>query len=405
MKVNMSSYFTDENVWAQEWQRRIERKKTLKRCTKCLYDEETPNISFDENGMCNYCKIDNELRVQYPGGQEGKASFEKVIDAIKAEGKGKKYDVIIGVSGGTDSTYMLHIAKEYGLRPLAVHFDNTWNTTISQQNIRNALDVLNIDLWTYVVNNSEYDDIYRAFFNASTPDLEIPTDIALAAVLNMAAEKFKVRYIFEGHSFKTEGMAPLGWIYMDAKYIDDVHKKYGKMPMKTFPDFRFARQLKWMLFNKLKKIRPLWYLDYNKGEVKKMITEKYGWQWYGGHHLENRMTAFYHTYYLPRKFDIDMRSLGFSARCRSNLMTREEGLKRLFELPSFDADLFEMILKRFGYSLDEFEKLMMLPRKTWKEYKTYKPLFERLRPFFYIMAKAELIPWSFYHKYTSKNNI
>jgi len=401
----MSSYFTNETLWQQEWDRRVQRKMTLHTCSQCLYDEETPNISFDENNVCNYCLKDNQLRTQFPGGKKGEKAFSKIVDEIKRQGKGKKYDVIIGVSGGTDSTYMLHIAKEYGLRPLAVHFDNTWNSTIAQQNIKNALKVLDIDLWTYVVNNNEFDDIYKSFLQASSPDLEIPTDIALAATLNIAAEKFGIQYVFEGHSFKTEGMAPLGWIYMDAKYIDNVHKLFGKLPMKTYPNFRFTKQLKWMIFNKIKKIRPLWYLDYNKTEAKKIITEKYNWQWYGGHHLENRITAFYHTYFLPRKFDIDMRTLGFSGRIRSGQMSREEGIRRMKEIPAFDPELLEMVLKRYRYTLEEFEELMFLPKKSYKDYKTYKPMFEKLRPFFYIMAKSELIPWSFYHKYTSKENI
>ena len=401
----MSTYFTDEKLWKEEWEKRVQRKRTLQKCSICLYDEETPSITFNEIGLCNYCIKDDEVRSQFPGGEEGKMAFEEIVNKIKADGKGKKYDVIIGVSGGTDSTYMLHIAKEYGLRPLAVHFDNTWNTAIAQENIKNALDALDIDLWTYVINNKEFDDLYTSFFAASTSDPEIVTDIALAAVLNMASDKFGIKYVFEGHSFKTEGMAPLGWIYMDAKYIDDVHSQFGKLPMKTFPNFRFSKQLKWMLVNRIRKVRPLWYLDYDKSEVKKMIAEKYGWQWYDGHHLENRMSAFYHTYYLHRKFDIDMRTLGFSARIRSGQMTREEGLKRMEEPPVFDAELFEMAIKRLGYSSEDFENLMLLPPKNYKDYKTYKPMFEKLRPFFYVMAKSELIPWSFYHKYTSKNNI
>ncbi|WP_413581365.1 N-acetyl sugar amidotransferase [Bdellovibrio sp. HCB288] len=401
----MGSIYLDEEAWLNEWNARQERKKHLVSCIKCLYDSETPNISFDSAGLCIYCQKDDELRIQFPGGEKGRSDFEKIVEEIKIAGKGKKYDVIVGVSGGTDSTYMLHIAKEYGLRVLAVHFDNTWNTTIAQQNIKNTLKVLNFDLWTYVVDNNEYDDIYKSFFQASTPDLEIPTDIALAATLNMAADKFGIQYIFEGHSFKTEGMAPLGWIYMDAKYIESVHSEFGKLPMRTFPDFSFSKQLKWMLFNRLKKIRPLWYLDYDKAAVKKMISEKYGWQWYGGHHLENRITAFYHTYYLPRKFDIDMRTLGFSGRIRSGQMPREEGVRRLSEPPAFDKDLFEMVLRRYNYDQVEFERLMLLPKKTYKEFKTYKPMFEKLRPFFYLMAKANLIPWSFYIKYTAKDNI
>jgi len=405
MNNKLNSIFTNEELWKIEWQKRVKIKSSLKICTRCLYTEVVPNLYFNDKGLCNYCMKDDQLRLQFPGGKAGKLAFENIIKVIKAAGKKNKYDVIIGVSGGTDSSYLVHLAKEYDLRPLAVHFDNTWNTTTAQKNIKNVLGHLDVDLWTYVVNNSEYDDIYRAFFEASTPDLEIPTDIGLAAVLNMASDKYKIKYIFEGHSFKTEGMAPLGWIYMDAKYIDSVHKQFGKLPMKTFPNFRFAKQLKWMLLNRVRKIRPLWYIDYNKADVKKMITEKYGWQWYGGHHLENRITAFYITYFLPRKFDIDMRVNGFSGRIRSGQMPREEGIERLKVMPDFDHELFEMVLKRYNYSLEEFEKLMLLPNRTYNEFKTYKPMFEKLRPFFYLMAKAELIPWSFYIKYTAKDNI
>ncbi len=401
----MGTIFTDETLWAESWKERLVKKESLQSCAVCLYDSETPNILFDHEGLCNYCRVDQQMRQQFPGGAQGKSDFEKIISEIKKKGRGKKYDVIVGVSGGADSTYMLHIAREYGLRPLAVHYDNTWNTTIAQQNIKNCLEVLGIDLWTYVINNKESDDIYKSFLQASTPDLEIPTDIALAAVLNMAAEKYGVQYVFEGHSFKTEGIAPVGWIYMDAKYIDSVHGLFGKIKMQTFPDFRFPRQLRWMLFNRIKKIRPLWYLDYNKEEAKKLITEKYNWQWYGGHHLENRMTAFYHTYFLPRKFDIDMRTLGYSGLIRSGQMSRAEGESEMKKLPAHDPEIFDMALKRLGYTHAEFEGLMLLPKKTYKDYNTYKKMFEKLRPFFYIMAKFELIPWSFYIKYTSKDNI
>ncbi len=401
----MASIYTNKELWADHWQKRMEHKRVIQSCSRCLYDAETPNISFDEAGLCNYCTKDDEMRLQFPGGEKGRKDFEKIIDEIKKAGKGKKYDVIVGVSGGADSTYMLHIGKQYDLRMLAVHFDNTWNTTIAQQNIKNALEKMDVDLWTYVVNAQEYDDLYRAFLEGSTPDLEIPTDIALAAVLGMAAEKFGIQYIFEGHSFKTEGIAPLGWIYMDAKYIDSVHKLFGKEKMKTFPNFRFMRQLKWMLFNRIQKIRPLWYLDYDKESVKEMLAKEYDWQWYGGHHLENRMTAFYHTYYLPRKFDIDMRALGYSGLVRSDQMTRKDAIKSLEQEPNIDYELFEMLLKRLGYTLEEFEKIMLKPKKTYRDYKTYKKLFERLRPFYYVMAKMNLIPWSFYIKYTSKDNL
>ena len=197
-------------------------------CSRCVYDEETPHITFDEQGVCNYCRTQEELEKSYPAGEEGERLLRGIAERIKKDGKDKKYDCVVGVSGGCDSSYLVHyIVKELGLRPLAVHFDNTWNSTIATKNIHCVLEKLGVDLWTYVVDNKEYDDIYKSFLKAGVPDIESCTDIALAATLNMAAEKFGLRYVIEGHNFRTEGIAPLGWIYMDGKYIKSVHKKFG----------------------------------------------------------------------------------------------------------------------------------------------------------------------------------
>src|SRR5262249_3256383 len=150
--------------------------------------------------------------------------------------------------------------------------------------------------------NKEYADIYRAFLAAGVQDADAPTDIALTTTLYMAAEKFDVRYILEGHSFRTEGISPLGWLYMDGKYIESVHRRHGRLPMRTYPNLTLMRFLKWTTFSNVKRIRPLWYLPYNKDEARKLLSERYGWQWYGGHHLENRFTAFYHAFLMPRRF-------------------------------------------------------------------------------------------------------
>lgn len=285
--------FTDESAWEEEWQCR--QMKTQKRCIRCLYHEGIPGIYFNTRGICNYCEMHDQLMLQYQG-DAGKTEFDDIVKKIKKDGRHKQYDVIVGVSGGADSSYMIHLAKEMGLRPLAVHFDNTWNSTIAVENINNVLDKLNVQLWTHVVDNNEYNDLYRAILKAGVPDLEAPTDLALAATLNTAAIKHGVKYIFEGHSFKTEGISPLGWLYMDAKYIHSMHKQYGTLKnLPTYPYMWLSKQLKWMLWNHLKKIRPFWYIEYDKEAAKKLLSEKFGWQWYGGHHLENRITNFYQT--------------------------------------------------------------------------------------------------------------
>jgi N-acetyl sugar amidotransferase len=352
-------------------------------CTRCIYDEAVPNITFDGQGVCNYCRQIESLEAEYPTGPEGASRLQKVVDEMKAAGRGKKYDAVIGVSGGCDSSYLVHQMKEvYGLRLLAAHFDNTWNSTIATENIHNVLEKLKVDLFTIVVDNKEYDDLYRSFFNAGVKDLETPTDIGLATTLYKAAEKFGIKYMIEGHSFRTEGVAPLGWIYMDGKYIESVHRAFGRLPMKTFPNLWLSDQLKWMLFGGIKKIRPLYFMDYDKEAAKKLLADKYGWQWYGGHHLENRFTAFYHSYFLPRRWNIDFRIAGYSAYCRNGWMSREEALRLMGEPPYIEAGLLDFVKRRLGFSDQEFERLMTLPMKTYRDYVTYKKTFERLRPFF-----------------------
>lgn len=375
----------------------------MKRCSRCLYDETVPNIHFDENGVCNYCHIHDQLDREYPTGEEGEKRLHAIADQIRKEGRGKQYDLIVGVSGGCDSTYMLYLAKQLGLRPLAVHFDNTWDSNIAVENIQTALKTLDIDLFTYVVDNKEYDDIQRSFLKAGVLDIEAPTDLGLASVLNLAAEKYRVKYIFEGHSFRTEGVAPLGWVYMDGKYIESIQKQFGSLPLKTYPNMLMPNFIKWTAILGIKKIRPLYYMDYVKKDAMAIITQELGWEWYGGHHLENRFTAFWHTYFATRRFGIDGRLLGYSALVRSGQMMREQGLELVAQPQQYDPELIEMVKKRLGLSDEEFERLMTQPKKTYRDYKTYKKTFQRMRPFWWLMYKLNRVPKSFYMKFCFPN--
>ena len=375
----------------------------MRRCTRCLYDETVASIHFDENGICNYCHMHDQLDQEYPTGEEGKQRLQAIADQIRREGHRMKYDVVVGVSGGADSSYLVYLTKELGLRPLAVHFDNTWDSTVAMENIHDVLNKLRVDLYTYVVDNKEYDDIYRSFLKAGVPDTEAPTDIGLASVLNMAAEKYGVKYIFEGHSFRTEGVAPLGWIYMDGKYIQSVQKEYGTMPLKTYPNMLMPNFIKWTTIRGLKKIRPLYYVDYVKKDVMAMLSQQLGWEWYGGHHLENRFTAFWHTYFMPKRYGIDTRLLGYAALVRSGQITREQGLELIGQPQEYDPELLEMVKKRLGLSEDELEKIMNAPRRTYRNFKTYKKTFERMRLFWWLMYKLNRVPKSFYLKFCFPN--
>ena len=374
-------------------------------CNRCIYDENVADISFDSEGICNYCRRMEQMEEEYPVGDEGDRILKNIVQQIKISGKNSKYDCVVGVSGGTDSSFLLYKMKEMGLRPLAAFFDNTWNSTIATENIKKVTSKLKVDLFTIVVNNKEYDDIYRSFLKAGVPDIEAPTDIGFAATHFRAAEKFKIKYVIEGHSFRTEGISPLGMLYMDGKYIKTIQKQFGTYRTETYPNMSLLNMLKWMVVKRIKKIRPLYYIDYQKEKVKEFLADEFGWQWYHGHHLENRFTAFYHSYFLPKRFGIDTRSNGFAALVRSGQMDRNEGLRLMDEPPYLENELIDLVKKRIGFSDKEFEDIMNLPKKNYTDYKTYKRTFEKMRIFFWLMYKMDLIPKSFYLKYTVKHDL
>lgn len=369
-------------------------------CATCIYHEKIPYISFDADGVCNYCQQTKQLDQEYPTDERGAQILRALASKIKEGASGRKYDVVVGVSGGTDSSYLLHLAKELGLRPLAAHFDNTWNSKIAVENIQNVLSKLDVDLFTYVVDNDEFCDIMRSFMLASVPDIDTASDIGLATTHYLAARKYNIKYIFEGHSFRTEGISPHGWFYMDAQYIRSVHQQFGRTKMKTFPNLDLLKWLKWSGINKIRKVRPLYYIDYRKDEVKKFLADSFGWKWYGGHHMENRTAYFTNNYYLPTKFKIDLRFSELSALVRNGQITRDEALKKIAEPKPFDASILEEVKKRLGFSDSEFEAVMAAPPKSYRDYKTFKETFERLRWLFWIMYKCDMVPKSFYLKYT-----
>tara|TARA_Y100001934_G_scaffold183301_1_gene216644 strand:- start:717 stop:1853 length:1137 start_codon:yes stop_codon:yes gene_type:complete len=369
-------------------------------CKKCIYNQDVPNIIFNNKGICNYCLQIEELKGYYKTGtDEGKILINKIIKKIKKDGNSLKYDCVIGISGGTDSSYLLHWAKENGLRPLAVHYDNTWNSTIATQNIRKITTGLNVDLYTHVVNNKEMDDIYRAFIKACVPAIDVPTDLALTEIMYRAASKYNIKYILEGHSFLAEGISPTDYSYFDGKYIESVHKLYGSMPMITFPNMKILKFIYWVIFKRIKKIRPLWYIEYSKSDAIKILNKNYGWEYYGGHHLENIITAFSHSYHNPRKFNIDQRNNSIAAMVRTGEIDREEGIKIYSKSPKIDPNIISYTIDRLEFEKSEFKKIMDKENKNWYDYPSSKKTFEKLRPLFFILSKYDLVPMSFYLKY------
>lgn len=370
-------------------------------CVRCIITSDVPRSGLGDSDTCYYCGLHDSLDRQFPLGPESTAALHAFAEKLKKAGASNRsgYDCILGVSGGTDSSFLAHTLVQLGVRPLAVHFDNTWNSPTATANIYAVLDKLGVDLETYVVDNTEYDDIYRSFMLAGVKDIEAPTDIGFMGVLYRAAEKHGITHIVEGHSFRTEGVSPMGWLYMDGGYISDVHRRFGSVPMRTYPNMAFGDFLKWSAFSGIERTRPLYWMDYRKEDAKRFLADTYGWQWYGGHHLENRFTAFYHTYFLPKRFGINFRQIELSALVRSGQLDRNVAIEQFLAPRQGDAEIIALVKKRVGFTDEEFEEVMSSPEHTYREFATYKQRFEQLRPLFWALYKLNRVPRSFYEKF------
>lgn len=369
-------------------------------CSRCVLDTSVPEIIFDEYGVCQYCKIYDELDALYPLNDEGEKQLHSLVATIKKAGKNRPYDCIVGVSGGTDSTFTLYKVVQLGLRPLAVHFDNGWNSKLAVTNIKKTCKKLDIDLFTYVVDWEEFKDLQISFLKASTPDAEIPTDIGIHATLIKVASQENVKYVLNGHSFRTEGVSPIGWTYMDGKYLQAVQRKFGKVKLKTFPNYTIANLIYYNFIKRIKVIPILSYFEYNKAEAKPLLSNKLDWEYSGGHHHESIYTRFFQSYLLPQKFNIDKRKTEFSAMILSDQISREDALREINkEAYPYDEEDIAYTITKLGISRVEFDELLKLDIKSFRDYPTYYPLIRAMRIPIRIAYLLNLIPKLLYLKY------
>jgi N-acetyl sugar amidotransferase len=331
-------------------------------------------IAFDENGYCNHCTefLDKRAKHKYQGAESDKA-LDSLVESMKAAGKGSDYDCIIGLSGGIDSSYVAYIAKERGLRVLAVHMDNGWNSEEAVMNIKNIAKKLGIDYESYVLDWEEFKDLQLAFLKASVPEAETPTDIAIPAACHYFASKYNVKYIISGGNFATEGILPKSWHYnaKDMKYFNHIQKTFGEIKLKKFPTFGFEKEMYYKLVKGIKTIYLLNYVPYVKEDAMQFLKDKLEWKFYGGKHYESKYTGFIQSYYLYKKFGIDYRRATLSAQICVGEATREEALEILKSEPFTMAKVEEekqYIAKKLSIPKDEFEKILELPAKWYWDY-------------------------------------
>ena len=358
-------------------------------CTRCVMDTSDPDISFNEKGFCNHCDAFlEEVKVVKPQGKERETQLNNLIASIKQAGKNKKYDCLIGVSGGVDSSYVAYIVKELGLRPLAVHMDNGWNSEESVKNIRNLCTKLNIDYESYVLNWDEFKDIQLSVLKSSIVEVEIPTDVAIVSILHKVASRNNIKFIIGGGNYATEGILPDLWFYnpKDLRLLKSIQKIFGTKKMKTFPTFDWKAEVYFKVFRRIKMVYLLNLLPYNKAEALKTLKSKVGYHEYGGKHHESVYTRFIQSYFQPVKFNLDYRRATYSSQICSGEISRGEAIEWLskppYEISQINKDK-DYVSKKFEITLDQFENILNAPPKSYKDY----PNDEKWLTFIYNLYK------------------
>lgn len=353
-------------------------------CTNCVMDTSDPNIKFASNGVCERCNLYyREILPKWNKGKGHATELKVLVDKIKAEGKGKPYDCLLGMSGGFDSSYMLHfVIKELKLRPLVFHIDAGWNLPVAEKNIQKMVDKLGIDLKVEKINWDEIRDMQLAFFKAGVPHLDTPQDHAFVAVLDKYAEANNIKYILNGGNISTEVIVnPDSWSYWgtDRKHINDIIKKFGTVPIKEYPFTSILRRKVYTPYIKrIKVVKLLNYIPYIKQDAEELLRKEYEWEPYSQKHFEDILTKFLEGYWLPKRFGYDVRKPQFSSLILTGQMKREEALERLKTSPLSEKEgeeLFKLVASKLEISPEELREYLELPLKSYKDYKNSEKLF------------------------------
>lgn len=358
--------------------------KEFQICSNCVMDTSDSKIFFDDKGICDHCNTFNkDILPNWYTDERAHKELTGIINKIKKQGEGKDFDCLMGMSGGIDSSYLLYVMKEkYGLRPLVFHVDAGWNSQIAVNNIERLVDGLGLDLYTEVINWEEIKDLQLAFFKSGVPHIDVPQDHAFFATMYKFASKHKIKYILTGGNYSTECVRnPLEWMYYqsDSIQLRDIYKKFGTGKLKDYPVTNILWHKVYLPYvKKIKLIRPLDFVPYNKDEAMQLLVDTFGYQKYPQKHFESRFTRFYESYWLPKKFGYDTRKVQYSSLILTNQMTRDEALMKL-KFPAYDPETihqdFEYVATKLGISVEELQSYMDAPNKTYKDYKSQETIY------------------------------
>ena len=358
-------------------------------------------FKINKNGVCNYCEAQESLENEFPiNGNE-----IKIAEEIRKKSKGKKYDCVLGLSGGRDSTYLVHVARKLGLRPLLVHFNDGFSNPVAGQNISNIVRNTNFELRTITSDWRESKDIKISCMKASVPDMEIGMDLGIASALYSIAAKENINYILGGVSFRTEGIVPLDWNYLDGKYLKSIMREFGTVKMKQWkpyePSFNFDIKefLYYSLIKKIKYIPLLYHLDYKRPEAEKIIIKEFEWKYPGAHYFDDLFQSL-NSYILRNKFKIDYRRFNYSALIRSGQYSREEALKKVQNVYEVeDPKVIQLCIDRLGLKKEDIERYLKEKPKSFLEYKSNYNLVKLARYPIKILCKLGVLPPSLYLKF------
>ncbi len=372
-------------------------------CKLCLSNETIPNLRFDRDGICQFCSMHEEMNKEYPLNAESEKNIFKIAQKIKEDGKKLKYDSLVGISGGRDSTFLLfYVKKVLKLRPLAVHYDNGFDSDVSVSNILKVCEKLDVDLETNVADWNSFKKITKSFFLAGVSDPDTPTDVGIFKTMYKTAYRENIKYVFNGHSFRTEGIEPLDWTYMDGKYIRSIHDKFGDGDLSRFDNFYISDLVKYKLIAGIKTILPLNYINYSYDKVEKILSDEIGWTYYGGHHHESLLTKFVVSCYLPKKFNIDRRLTSYSAMVRSKKISKNEAKKIISKksiLEDEEEKLVDYVLNKLDISNNQYKEILNKKKVNFRNFKTYYSTYKHLKFPIKLLADFNFIPKLLYLRY------